>query len=258
MPGGFDQEPERLSVRGKADFVICLDVTGSMAGCIRELGAKMSAFVDALEKPVENEAVHFSLKDWRGRFLPYRDLNTDGAEAMIESLPFVNSASALRKQLEDLPKKAGADGPTPAWGGGDEPESTLDAIYRAARKSDWRPKEGVDKTNRFIIVFTDATTNPVLHPDSVGGEGLPNDLVEVRTALAKEKVKLILFGPPCDAYRSLVEAQRPEIVQKASRIFLSREEALTFFKNADKSTEFQALLTALAMSISRTSGEITK
>ena len=47
-----------------------------------------------------------------------------------------------------------------AFGGGDEPESTLDALYLALNMPGWRESS----THRVIILFTDSDTHPTLSP----------------------------------------------------------------------------------------------
>src|SRR3954463_13116676 len=112
----------RAKTKGVADIVFVVDISGSMSPCIDALRRNIEAFIDSLNKGDANNAA--PVKDWRGKVVGYRDLEhaeTDGLPWLVDN-PFVRDAVALKAQLAGLR----------AAGGGDEPESLLDALYTVA------------------------------------------------------------------------------------------------------------------------------
>ena len=63
-----DMSDAKKKVRGVADIVFLIDVTGSMQPCIDALKNNIAAFVDALSKSDANNSSPIS--DWRGRVHP--------------------------------------------------------------------------------------------------------------------------------------------------------------------------------------------
>jgi hypothetical protein len=114
--------PPRGKTKGVADIVFLIDVTGSMAPIIDALRKNIEVFVDSLSSGDANNAA--PVKDWRGKVVGYRDIEAAEAEGLpwIVDNPFVRDAGALKAQLATLQ----------AAGGGDEPESLLDALYKVA------------------------------------------------------------------------------------------------------------------------------
>ena len=109
----------RPKAKGVADIVFLIDVSGSMSPCIDALRTNIEAFVDSLSAGGPNNAA--PVKDWRAKVVGYRDAEVD-AGSWFEDNPFVRSAAELKAQLAALR----------AQGGGDEPESLLDALYKVA------------------------------------------------------------------------------------------------------------------------------
>ncbi|MBP7124749.1 VWA domain-containing protein [Myxococcota bacterium] len=227
-------------IKGVADIVFCLDVTGSMQPCIDGLKRNVHRLVEALQSPMEVQpGVVAAVKDWRAKVYGYRDIDADGPLAMIEDFPMVQTAAELRNQLED-PRMQAA-------GGGDEPESLLDALYRIAKNTPWR---GEKEAHRFVVVFTDATPKPSLHPSTVGGAG-PTDLPEVLQALNAARIKPVLYalkGPETETIQNL----RPALL-KACKLFTSREEALAFFSSE---VQFATLVDRLAATVTASASEV--
>lgn len=236
---GFQDEKDK--VRGVVDMVLCLDVTQSMSPCLEALKGNLAGFIAELKKPREADVQTIvAVQDWRARIIPYRDIKCDGPGGMINDMPWVaNDAEVLKGQFSDPRAQAS--------GGGDEPESTLDAIYNASR-SEWR----AGKVARFVIVFTDATTHEALEAATVG-VGTPATIDWLQQQINEHKVKLFIYGPECEAYRALVDKQVKE-VKETSKLLPTRNDALEFFQNASKNLE--PLLTRLAASISRESSKV--
>ena len=177
---------------GVCDFIFLIDGTGSMDPCMGALKANLNVFLDTLtggQTPV---------RDWRGKVVVYRDEKVDGTR-WLEDNPFVaNDAAALKAQVDSLT----------AEGGGDEPESLLDALHtilhmpessagdQSPSPDGWRPK---GLASRVVIVFTDATCRPTLSiPEGAGGT--TDDVVNL---LMGTKLYLFLFAPDHECYEPL-------------------------------------------------------
>ena len=114
--------PVKAKTKGVADIVFMVDSSGSMAPCIDALRTNIEAFIDSLSKGEANNAP--PIRDWRGKVVGYRDTEAAQSEGIpwIMDAPFVRDTNQLKAQLAALK----------AEGGGDEPESLLDALFKAA------------------------------------------------------------------------------------------------------------------------------
>jgi hypothetical protein len=78
MPDNMGRLPK---IGGAVDLVICLDITGSMAPCIKGLRRNLGGFVEALESPYYNEGAQCVTKvtslDHAPRALPGLQLHQD-------------------------------------------------------------------------------------------------------------------------------------------------------------------------------------
>lgn len=143
--------PKAARLQRKADIVFCIDVTGSMQNCIDGIKKHIKEFVAGLQT---SAAI-----DYRLALVAYRDIHDEkiyegGRRACDEPWiirDFTQDVQEFNSWL-DLPDAK-------AYGGGDPPESTLDALYIAINSSSWR-----DKAHRVIVLFTDDDTHPKLHP----------------------------------------------------------------------------------------------
>jgi len=184
IPIGQLPEPERLRPKGVADLAICIDCTGSMSNCIEGVKTHVQELLEGFQANAEVKL------DWRVRLIEYRDLIC--GEPVVE-YPFTTDIEVFRSQVRKLE----------ARGGGDEPESTLDAIFTALR-SEWRRS-----CNKCIVVFTDATTHPQMHSSTVE-VGQARDVDEVINKIYETRARLFLFAPRCPSYESLSSAERVE------------------------------------------------
>ena len=99
------------------------------------------------------------VKDWRAKVVGFRDYEYDGAADWLVDNPFTRDIGELQRQLDALE----------ATGGGDAPESLLDAMYTviSAPKSErgaedpwmWRERH---EAKRAVVIFTDAPFKPVM------------------------------------------------------------------------------------------------
>ena len=186
-------------VQGVVDFVFLIDATGSMRDCIQDIKNNLGVFLDELVNNPQSP-----VKDWRGKVFGFRDAVVD-KNAFVDNA-FVSDAESLKAQLASLE----------ATGGGDEPESLLDALYKLANmgQSDkaaqtpdggrWRYRS---TAARVVIIFTDATFHSEMAiPEAKGGT-----LDDVATALQGNRIFLSVFAPDRPCFDKLAEIDKVEL-----------------------------------------------
>ena len=142
---------ESMATKRVVDLVFLVDVTGSMRPCIDGLKDSIDKFFAHLTDEENNS---LAIKDWRAKVVGYRDVKFD-KDKWLENNPFVTSSTEIHEQLQRLVAK----------GGGDEPESLLDALLVLADMGEtgiqdeydpmkWRSRS---QAARAVVVFTDAT-----------------------------------------------------------------------------------------------------
>ena len=230
----------RTKTRGVADIVFLIDTSGSMAPVIDALRKNIEVFIDSLSAGDANNAP--PVKDWRGKVVGYSDADHDGA-AWFSDAPFVRDAVALKAQLAALR----------AQGGGDEPESLLDALYKiATMESTPKGAQGEDAGKwryrsdaaRVVIVFTDASFKETMTiPEAKGGA-----LQDVANVVMANRIILSIFAPNFEVYDRLSQIDKSEweVVEYEG---LSPQEALQKF-TADQAN-FRTTLKQLAASVSK-------
>jgi hypothetical protein len=233
----------RAKTKGVADVVFLIDVSGSMAPIIDALRRNIEAFVDSLSAGGANNAA--PVRDWRGKVVGYRDIEAASSEGVewIEDHPFVRDTAALKAQLASLK----------AQGGGDEPESLLDALYKVATTeatpkgsqsedpNKWRYRSDAA---RVVVVFTDASFKETLSiPEAKGGS-----LQDVANVVMANRIILSLFAPNFEGYDRLSQIDKSEweVVEYEG---LNAQEALQKFTGDP--ANFRTTLKQLAASVSR-------
>lgn len=233
----------RSKTKGVADIVFVVDISGSMAPCIDALRRNIEGFVDALSQGDANNAA--PVKDWRGRVVGYRDFEAAASEGLpwLVDHPFVRSTDALKAQLSTLQ----------AAGGGDEPESLLDVLYKVASMEasskgsqtieplKWRYRSDAA---RVVIVFTDASFKETMGiPEAKGGT-----LQDVANVVMANRIILSLFAPNFEGYDRLSQIDKSEweVVEFEG---LTAPEALQKFTSDP--VNFRTTLKQLAASVSR-------
>lgn len=183
----------RRSNEYAVDLVLCIDVTGSMYPIVEQVKQGALTFPKRLE---ESMAVRDkAMGRLRVRVVAYRDFRDNPADALQES-PFLgmpDQVGEFDSLLRDLQ----------AGGGGDEPESGLEALAVALR-SDW--DQGPGHRRHIVVLLTDASAHPLgvgntaaTYPTSV--PATVDDLMKV----AEGAVGLVMFAPkasPWDAIAS--------------------------------------------------------
>jgi hypothetical protein len=182
--------------RGIPDIVFLIDSSGSMSTCLSALTSNVSAFVDTLTNADANGGV--AIKDWRIRVVGFRDKEADGSQWLLDN-PFVTDVSAAKSQLAALK----------ADGGGDEPESMLDALYfltqwpvaekgQPASPQGWRHR---GDARRVVVIFTDASCKNAFTAAD-GSKGSYDDILNLCN---EARLKLCLFAPETEGYLRLEE-----------------------------------------------------
>jgi len=241
MPAAAPQT--RAKTKGVADVVFLIDVTGSMAPIIDALRTNIEAFVDSLSSGDANNAA--PIRDWRGKVVGYRDIEAAASEGVewIDDHPFVRDTAALKAQLASLK----------AQGGGDEPESLLDALYKVATMeatpkgsqsedpAKWRYRSDAA---RVVVVFTDAAFKETMSlPEAKGGS-----LQDVANVVMANRIILSLFAPNFEGYDRLSQIDKSEweVVEYEG---LNAQQALQKFTGDP--ANFRTTLKQLAASVSR-------
>jgi hypothetical protein len=178
-----------------------IDVSGSMGPVISDLVRNVSLFIDTLTTKDANNSN--PIKDWRGKVVGYRNINHDGSNWFVDN-PFVRDADILKAQLNGL----NADG------GGDEPESLLDALYQvvtvpASSKGHESPGQWRYRSvaSRVVIVFTDASFHPSFKIPDGGGTG---GLDDIRNAIMANRIFLFFFCPEMECYDKFSDLDNSE------------------------------------------------
>lgn len=233
----------RAKTKGVADLVFVIDVTGSMAPCIDALRKNIETFIDSLSRGDGNSAA--PVRDWRGKIVGYRDIESeakDGVPWFVDN-PFVRDVAALKAQLASLK----------AEGGGDEPESLLDALFKVASMpaipkgsqaedpTKWRYRSDAA---RVVIVFSDASFKETMSlPEAKGGS-----LQDVANVVMANRIILSLFAPNFEGYDRLSQIDKSEweVVEFDG---LTPQQALEKFTSDP--VNFKTTLQQLAASVSR-------
>jgi len=233
----------RAKTKGVADIVFVVDVTGSMAPCIDALRKNIEAFVDSLSHGDGNAVA--PVRDWRAKVVGYRDIESAESEGLpwIVENPFVREVPALKAQLASLK----------AEGGGDEPESLLDALFKVASMpavpkgsqsedpAKWRYRSDAA---RVVVVFTDASFKETMSlPEAKGGS-----LQDVANVVMANRVILSVFAPNFEGYDRLSQIDKSEW-ESVEFEGLSPQEALKKFTSDP--VNFRNTLKQLAASVSR-------
>lgn len=192
------------SAKGVVDLVFLLDVSGSMQECVDAVKGSIGSFINTLAaKNVNNET---PVKDWRIKICGYRDQMADGADWFVDN-PFVRDVGAVQAQLAAPAMQAS--------GGGDEPESLLDALYKIAKMEQagvqdgemserWRAR---GSATRVLVFFTDASfKTPMTVPEAAGG-----GVQDVIAAIMGSRIILCGFVPETEGYMELAAIDRAEI-----------------------------------------------
>ncbi|WP_010681316.1 S-layer homology domain-containing protein [Acetivibrio cellulolyticus] len=123
-----DDESGGILDKGKADIIFAIDSTGSMGDKIENVITNVNEFAEELSKNVE---IRFGLID-------YKDIYEVGETTI--NCGWFTDVNELKKRVDEIL----------VYGGGDVPESAVDALEEA-RTMGFRPN-----AKKFIVLLTDA------------------------------------------------------------------------------------------------------
>ena len=200
--------PHKKNSETAIDLVLCVDNTGAHAPIHHELARHAPELIETILECI-NEYGSVEKDRLRIKVIRFKDYCID-ADPMEESPFFSIDDPSGKKQFFDFLNSFHS------CGGGDEPESSLEALVTAIR-SDWKPRGA--HYRQIIVLFTDAT------PHNLGDEfsiqsplypaGMPKDFAEL-TRIWEEgdkdfaphfnprRARLILFAPAVvDTWRTI-------------------------------------------------------
>lgn len=149
---------DNLMIDTNVDIVFVIDATESMQPLIDKVKSLTLSFREELEKGLEKNKR--TIKNLRIKVIVFRDYYVDDKYAMEESRFFI-----LPEEKQDFYNFVSN---IRAGGGGDEPESGLEALALALRSE--FVKDG-DKKRHVIVLFTDASA----HEFEQQKEGVPQN-----------------------------------------------------------------------------------
>ena len=180
------------------DIVMCIDATGSMASIIDDVKRNALSFYQKFVDEMEAKAK--SVQQLRIKVIAFRDYSVD-SEPMVESKFFVLDDESA--EFHDFVNAIEASG------GGDEPESSLEALA-LAMKSDWVRTGSVRR--HVIIMYTDASALKLGEKSGEAGypSGMPSDLAELREwwegqRMEKRAKRLLVFAPDMEPWSDMVD-----------------------------------------------------
>ena len=182
--------------KGVVDIVFLMDATESMQKCIDKLKENIKMFIAAMLGTAERPTV---IRHWRAKVVGFRDYEADG-KRWLEDNAFTSDVNDLYLQLDELK----------AEGGGDVPESLLDAIYKVGMMEEtaleesfspvmWRPR---GQAARIMVAFTDASFHePMTIPEANGGT-----VDDVINLIHSRRLLLSVYAPRYDAESRLIQS----------------------------------------------------
>ena len=176
--GGLSALRRNQSVNGRpevfdtlVDIVFVIDGTGSMQNLLDEVKERALSLHREIIEGLANK--NRRVTKMRVKVLIFRDIYVD-ANAFEESDFFTlpEDAEEFRDFVEHIR----------ATGGGDEPESGLEALHRAM-KVRFQENIGNNKARQIIIVMTDASAHPLDDPQREGDDLYPQEVPKTMAGL---------------------------------------------------------------------------
>lgn len=218
---GSSMNGKDFMVDTNVDIVFAIDATESMQPLIDKVKSLTLSFREELEKGLEKNKR--KICNLRIKVIVFRDYYVDDKYAMEESRFFI-----LPEEKQDFYNFVSK---IRAGGGGDEPESSLEALA-IAMQSDF-VKEG-DKRRHIIVMFTDASAHtyeqqkegvPTNYPTnmfkSLGdlysawgtGQAALGAYNSISNSMDKDAKRLVLFAPSVYPWNAL-EIDLENVIRK--------------------------------------------
>jgi hypothetical protein len=183
------------------DIVMCIDCTGSMAHLIGDVKANALRFYDDLVRTMTRKQK--KIDRLRVKVIAFRDYYVDGPNSMLIS-GFFNLPDQ-NKSFAEFINNLRADG------GGDDPETSLEALALAI-KSDWL--WGL-KSRQLIVLWTDTTAHPLERDLKAKPANYPPGIPQDFNALTdlwgdqnyvdSDAKRLVLYAPEAPPWPNIAE-----------------------------------------------------
>lgn len=144
---GYDSVTKEFTTgdnRLNVDVVMCMDVTGSMGGLIYTVKSNALSFYDIFNEACIASGIELS--SLNTQVIAFRDSLEDGSRWLETSDTY--AMPTQREEFNAFVESLYADG------GGDTPESGLEALHKAFSKTDWGVDDGYHR--QVVILWTDA------------------------------------------------------------------------------------------------------
>lgn len=192
------------------EIVLCVDVTAGSEPHLERLKEIAPRFLADVKAEIETGAGSAGLL--RVKIIAFRDYGAD-QEPMQESCFFTED------EAEDF---ASMMNTLRAYGGGDWPESALEAVALAC-KTDWTPQDKLrERVRQIVIVITDSTAHPLgekaASPDYPAD--MPGSLSELMdwlngktepdtgVTIHDNGARVILLTPECEPWTTIRQSVR--------------------------------------------------
>lgn len=151
------------SLKYAVDIIMCIDATGSMAHILDDVKESALSFHSRLSAVMGEKGK--SISQLRIRVIAFRDFGdrADDAIQQTEFLTLPDQAGEFDSFVRKLT----------ATGGGDRPESGLEALALAVQ-SQW--ERGLDRRRHVIVMFTDAPAHPLGSPNQTRAHTYPQSV----------------------------------------------------------------------------------
>jgi von Willebrand factor type A domain len=194
------------NLRYAVDIVLCIDTTMSMRPVLENVKSSALSFHERLSTVMAEKGKGIS--QLRVKVIAFRDYGDRADDAMEETdfLQLPASAGAYEDFVRRLEPR----------GGGDAPESGLEALALAVR-SPW--EKGLDRRRHVVVVFTDAPAHPLRSPAAVSSGTYPQSIAASEDDLFEEwgyqssqssvmensAKRLLLFAPDEEPWRGIAD-----------------------------------------------------
>jgi hypothetical protein len=165
--------PSHAGLKYAVDIVLCVDATGSMGPTLANVKHSALAFPNRLAQEMASKGRGIS--SLRLKVIAFRDFGDCADDAIEESRFFV-----VPGEMDQFEQTVRALGPL---GGGDEPESGLEALALAMTSS-W--EAGLDRRRHVIVLFTDASAHPLGDPRQTSASTYPPTIPSSMDELFKQ------------------------------------------------------------------------
>ena len=194
------------NMRYAVDIVLCIDVTMSMSPVLSRVKSSALTFHDRLEAIMRTKGK--SIGQLRLKVIAFRDFGDRGDDALEQSPFFTLPGEASQYEATVMALEP--------RGGGDIPESGLEALAAAVR-APW--ERGLDRRRHVIVMFTDAPAHPLGTSEARASGYYPQSIAADETALFEEwgyqgsqssimensAKRLLLFAPDAKPWLGIAE-----------------------------------------------------